>query len=264
MAQTSSDNSKRGLLVGGAIVGLLLIGLIAGPIMSASSWKSSALDASNKVVDTVNKTNRDISTYGNKLQPTDDDYAKLIAAYDEQNKAVSDAKNNLKEVGGLSFIDVTGAYKKATDARGEIIAVYNELLGLNKVGLDRAKAEREVAKLFAAEDAMETPEAMQNTIKSIRDAASKINEFANTSNGTDTDKKTAAAFTKLADALQAMYDGSEAGDEAKVQEAATTLDDVSAELDSLSDQSTKDQEALQKKFDANIDKLNAAVKKLED
>lgn len=265
MATTTatSDTSKRNLILGGSIAGLVLLIFIGGPIISASSWKSDALDKTNTTIDKVNSTNRDISTFTNKLQPTDDDYTKVIKSYEEQNTALTNAKNQLNQVGGISVVDVTGEYKKASDARNELIGAYDEMLSLNSIGMARVKAEQDVSKLFGEDNAMETNEQLQAAIKSFRDAASKINAFALTSNGTDNDKKTAAAFTSYADALQALLDGDAAGDNAKVNAATTKIDQITTELDTLSQQSIKDQEDLQKKFDKNIDRLNAAAKALE-
>ncbi len=257
---SANANTKKTLVIVGSVVALLVAVLVGGPLFFASSWKSKTLTATNAVIDKVNSSNRDISNYSSKLQPTSDDYTKLAAAYDTQMKAVEDAKKNLSEVGGLAGLDVTGDYKKAVDTRKELIAAYDELLALDKAGAERTKAEQEVASLVGSTSEPQNEQEAKALVNNVKDAAKKVQDFASTANGTEYDKKVATAFGHLATALEAMYSATDD------MESSTAQMQVSAavqELDDLQSGAEAAQKDFQKKIDKNIDRLNAAVKSLE-
>lgn len=254
------QDSKKWLVVGGAVV-LLLAGLfMGGPYLAASSWRSDTLEKTNMVIDKVNGTNKDISTYSTKLQPTAEDYTKLAAAYDSQMKAVEAAKKDLTEVGGIPGIDVTGAYAKAQNTRKELVAAYDELLALDKAGVAKAKAEQEVSGMFDNAAAPQNESEAKALVAKIKDAAGKVTEFANSSNGTDYDKKVANVFTKLATAMETMYN---AATEAEATAAQETVNKIVEEMSGLQTEGEAAQKAFQKKIDDNVDRLNKAVKTLE-
>ena len=254
-----NDKTKKMLLVGGSVLLVIAALVFGGPVLAASSWKSGAIDKTNALIDKINATNRDISNLSSKLQPTEDDYKKLTTAFTTQMSDVKTAKNDLAEIGGIPGIDITGSYTKAVNARKELVAAYDELVSLDTVGLERAKAEQEVSKLVGG-SAPQTEEQAKAAVENIKMAASKIKEFANSSNGTDYDKRSAVAFEKLAAALEKSLN---ATDEAAASAAEAELTNVSEEIDALQSESTDVQKAFQKKIDDNIDRLNKAVKSLE-
>lgn len=254
-----NNDMKKWLLIGGSVLVVLALIFVGGPYFSASSWKSTALEQTNALVDKVNASNRDISNLSSKLQPTDEDYAKLAAAYTTQMNAVDAAKKDLKEVGGIPGFDITGEYAKTTDARKELVSAYDELVALDKIGLNRTKAEQEVAKLMGGAEPQNEEEA-KALVANVKDAAKKVEEFANSANGTDYDKKSADVFNKLAVALEKMFN---AADDTEMAAAQEEMNVLVQQADDLQKDAEVAQKAFQKKIDDNIDRINKAVKSLE-
>ena len=259
---TKVKNTRLIAIIAG-VVAVAVLAFFGVPYMTAESWRSDALDATNNAITEINKTNNDISVYGNKLQPDKDDYTKLAAACEAQNNAVKKGKSDLGELGGFAGFDVTGAYKKATDTRAKLVGAYDELSALNSACVNRANAEKEVSEIVAGVESLESPEGAAAAAKSLHEAAAKIKTFAETADGTQYDKDVAVAIEDLASGLDKLVAGYDAGDNAVMEEGFAMVENAATRLDDLDAASADHNAALQKKSDDAIDRLNAAAKELE-
>lgn len=265
MVVVKKDSNNNNPKVVGGIIGavlLVLAAVVGVPYMTASSWKSSTLDKTNTTIDELNKSNRDISLYSNKLQPSDSDYSSLVAAYQSQLDSLNKAKSDLKPVGGFAGLDLTGTHKKATEAHDKLVATYDKMIALDTAGLNRSKAAKDVAATMA-NISLDSPEQAKSAATAMHDAAAKIKSFASSADGTENDKGFGTALENAAAALDKMVAAAEANDEAAVEAAYSEFETAATSLDDYSQKAEEDTKAEQKKSDALVSDLNAAVKSLE-
>ena len=263
VAVNKKDNQIR--LIGGIAAGIvLLLAVVAGvPAVMADSWKSDALDKTNVTITEINKTNGEISLYGNKLQPSTDDLNKLVVAYESQNVAIEKAKNDLPALGGFAGIDFTGDYKKASDSRAKLVAIYDELKALNVAGANRAKAEVEVQKTMEGIEGLDSSEQAQEAAKALHAAAAQVKAFADSKDGVAYDKEIAAALEAFADSVDAIVVADQSGDPDEMDAALMAFDEASLQLDDLDAKAVDETNALQAKADAIVARLNDVAKELE-
>lgn len=256
-----ATKSKKHLVLGGVGAGVLLVlaVLLFGPVLSVSTWKSDMRDSTDKAITAANRTNKDLDLYSSKLNLTPEDESKYIDLLKTQIKNIESAKNDVKPIGGIPGIDVTGSHKKATDTRDKLIKSYDQYLDMLRVELARSSAQHEAGlAMQRANDGTETD--VKAAIKSIRDAATKYEAFATGANGSQIDKDMVSVLKQLAASIEKM-DG--VTDPYVANEALTEYNDAMERVDDLQVRGHEDNKNREKKADAIVDELNKLSKELE-
>lgn len=263
-ANPAANKSKKPLILGvfGLVVFLVLAALLVAPSLAVASWKSQTLDSANKAVDELNATSRDISMYVSKLQPTTDDMDKLASLTERQIKALETAKAAVKPIGGVSIVDVTGEYKKAEKTRTDLIETYDKLLGMNRAELARVDAQRGYVKSLESINTSDDAD-IDAIVSGLKSSTDQYGKFAQSTDGLQADKDLYAALSKYVVALERLVGASKSGDEAGLDSAVATMQDIEAEVDEAVAKDNEEATKRQRSLDAAIEQLNKIGKELE-
>jgi|JI10StandDraft_1071094.scaffolds.fasta_scaffold429897_1 hypothetical protein len=260
---SSTPSSKTKLLVGGAVAVVLIVaGLIAAPILSVNAWKEKVIDPVNSANEKITATAKEVDPLVEKEDLEVSEYDRAIGLIERELGEIKTAKDTLTPIGGYAGLDVTGAYKKASDARQEMVSAYDDATKLVTTSLNRAKVARDVKNSLKSVSSIASFDDVRAVVPVLESILPKVEALANGPDSFASDKEGVVHVKAMTVAIKQMVAAYDAQDMTTLSAAANEVTLATNGLEEVNQKAAQEEKDFQKKIDSAVDRFNDAAKKL--